>query len=172
MNLAERLVDYRTNPDSVYGMLTPEEAAVSTQGSRWVIQRNLQGMFGDEAISPQEMELLSGFRWGVRRAAVEAFLELFHRLRQRYQRVFPESIRSADFRRTIARQYDDIAYKLSPSTRRMALQVYAAGILRDPALTRSFSWPRVLALTVLGKEGRDRIRARWAVRAAMGDGVP
>ncbi len=165
-NLPQRLLDYRANPQSIYGGLTSEQAAASAAGNRRIIQRNLQALFGDRGWSASDVELLAQFRLGLREADLGGFLALFHRLRARYEMLFPEAVRSADFRRTLARQYDEIAYKVSPAIRMLALRVYASGIRHDPMLARSFSWPRVLTLALLGKQGRDRLRAR--VRPAMG----
>jgi len=157
-NLPMRLVDYRAHTDSVIGSFTGARMEASNCGNRRIIERNLNAVFGGQAFSPEEVELISKYHPGVDEASLGAFLKLFRRLLRRYQTLFPEATSSLDFRRTIARQYDDVAYKVLPSKRSLALRVYLEGIRNDPRLLFSYPWPRVLALTVFGKSGRTNFR--------------
>lgn len=157
-NLEERLIDYRAHSGSVYGGLSAEQAAVSASGNRVIIQRNLQEIFGAGTSSGREAELLCLFRTGVPENLLAPFLRMFRQLLHRYQDQFPESRRSPDFQHTVARQYDEMAYKVVPSTRAHAIAVYWEGLCQDPGLAWRFSWPRVLALSLLGKSGRRRLR--------------
>jgi glycosyltransferase involved in cell wall biosynthesis len=159
-NLPGRLVDYRANPRSVYGGLTLEQAGASAEGNRRIIQRNLRAMFGDGEWSDADVALLARFRLGLSESDLGGFLALFHRLRARYEARAPEATRSPDFRRTLARQYDEIASKLSPAGRASAVRVYASGIRHDPLLAWALSWPQALTLALLGRDGRRRLRAR------------
>ena len=161
-NLPERLVDYRSHAGSVYGGLTEAQAEDAASANRVIIRRNLAALFGASTWADRDVELLARFRTGLDAARLEAFLALFRRLLREYGTRHPDAMRSRDFHRTVARQYDDLAYKLMPSTRRGTARVFGEALRHDPWVAGSLSWSRAAALLLLGKAGRARLRARWS----------
>ncbi len=150
-NLADRLVDYRGHSSSQ--MSTTMRAIGSTEAQR-VIGRNLYAVFGERAFTNDEIELISRFRLGIEEMSFKTFMDLFHRLLEQYEMLYPDTAVSRDFKRTVARQFDNVAYGLVPPNRGFAISVYAEAIRHHPALVFFLPWAGVLALTVLGKKGR------------------
>lgn len=163
-NLPARLVDYRNHSASIINSLRAERAEISRSGNRCIIGRNLEAVFGQQSFSVKEVELISRFRVGVDEASLRPFMKVFRRLLERYQMLFPEVRRSLNFWRTVAWQYDDLAYGVSTAKRNLALRVYAEGIRHNPVLVFLLPWPKVLALIVLGKTGRSIFRQLWSYR--------
>jgi hypothetical protein len=73
--------------------------------------------------------------------------------------------RSIHFRRTLARQFDAIAYRITGGGRADVASVYRAALAEDPALWRELSWARVLALLLFGRDGRARLGTSAPARA-------
>lgn len=163
-NVPEPLVDYRVNAGSIMGQLeaAPAAAPVATfdRIMRELALGHLVEAYGDRGLSHDEAALLAGFVEGIDAAGLSRFLEVFSRLADWYERDHPVVRRDRDFLRTLARQYDAIAYRARPGTRSQAARVYAHALGRRPALATALSWARVLAITLLGKRGRVTL-ARW-----------
>lgn len=165
LNLSDRLVDYRWHAASRTGS-TQNGIGVYQQRAgfrdllRRIIRRNSTAVFGEELFTV-EVELMCGFALGVERGSLGAFTALFARLLRRYRTLYPDASISADFRETIARQYDTIAHRVSPAMRRLALRVYASAVRSDPAMAFWLSWLRALALTTVGRAGLSRLRGTW-----------
>jgi hypothetical protein len=165
-NLAERLVDYRAHAGSRTGVVE-HGVAVHQRSPQFrdrleaVIGRNAAEIF-DEAPPPSDVELMCGYVLGLEARLVPSFLTLFAGLLRRFRTLHPETAVSRDFRRTVARQYDAVAIRAHPASRRLALRVYAAAVRGNPELTRWLSWPRIVALTTVGAPGVNRLRtAAW-----------
>ena len=165
-NLPDRLVRYRVNEASVTGPLTfgtavDDYRALFDEIVRTRVTANVTAMFG-QAISSADALLLARFVSGVHPADVQQFLTVFERLLKVYRTAHREETATTDFYRTLARQYDALAFRITPPDRLRSLQVYAAALSRHPGLIAAFPWARALALTLLGRNGRRRVSQRWA----------
>ena len=170
-NLRDRLVDYRVNPASIIGRTdAQDEPAYRSRFEHIVtelVSRHALEAFAAQALSAEDARLLAGFVAGIDAARLDRFLDVFARALSWYEAMHPEAAASADFRATLARQYDAIAYRVRPPSRRHTARIYAGALSRQPALAGAFSWPRVIAMLTLGVQGRARLaRARTAVRMA------
>lgn len=161
-NLGEPLIDYRFSLSSITGAIesspTHPRRPMFHDIARALIARHVSATLGPDAVSAADVELLTGFLLGVSAETLGRFLAVFGRLQDAFVERYPEARTSEDFHRTVARQYDAIAYRVSPPRRGAALSVYAAALGRGAAVARWLPWPRVAALTLFGKSGRDRIR--------------
>ena len=164
LNLPDTLVDYRVNAASIIGMTGGSggaayrarfEQIVTTLASRHALE-----MFGDR-LSADDARLLGGFVTGLDSSSLERFLAVFARMLAWYESAHPGITGRADFRATLARQYDAIAYRLRPPSRRLAARVYGSALRQHPALAGAFSWGRVAALITLGLHGRARLARAW-----------
>ena len=124
-NLADCLVDYRGH--SLSQMSTTMRGISSTEARR-VIECNLNTVFSEHGLTIEEIGLISRFRLGIEGISFKAFMDLFHRLLDRYEMLYPDTADSRDFKRTVARQYDTVAYGLVPPNRGLAMRVYAKAI--------------------------------------------
>jgi glycosyltransferase involved in cell wall biosynthesis len=157
-NLSDRLVTYRVRASSISGAV---EGAPEVDGRRpkfervvrTLVQRNVVSTFGRD-VTAADAELAADFVLGIPREDLARFLTMFSRLLRLYQTRYPDSGQSADFARTLARQADAIAYRVSPPGRSAALRVYAALLGLEPGLVRRLPWLRVAVLLLLGREGR------------------
>jgi hypothetical protein len=161
-NLPDLLIDYRSWSSSLSGALEssashPRRPMLHDVVGR-LIARHVTDTFGAGAASPADVEIMTGFMLGVRVDTLEVFLALFDRWLTLFDERFPDARTSADFQRMLARQYDAIAYRLTPPQRWAALRVYKAAIARGPQVARQLSWSRMGALTVFGRTGRERLR--------------
>jgi hypothetical protein len=172
VNLADRLIDYRSHTCSVMGIpdkAVPERTVTVRRVVADTIREHFAMLFG-EAPSQADVDVLSGFATDIPAADLGAFLRLVHRLLARYRELEPVATRSHDFRLTVGRQFDALAQRVSPSTRRACVRVYAAALVNDPVLVRSLSWGRALVLSTVGAAGLARLRWAWrAGRAATMD---
>lgn len=169
-NLDERLVDYRSWHASIMGAIEQASDAAHATRRRTLadivrerIVRHSAEAFGGEGCTAAEARLLSAYAVGVPAAELGAFLAAFRNLRRRFERAWPEARRTADYWRTLARQYDAVAHRLVDGTRRAAARVYLTAIAEAPATMRYLPWPRVLATTVAGRRGREAAGA-WKRR--------
>jgi hypothetical protein len=161
-NLDQPLVDYRFSLASITGAiesstLHPRRPLFEETVMRLVGRHAVQ-VLGEGAVSPDEVGLMSRFLLGVEAPAMASFLTLFDRLIGTFHTRHPEARQSPDFDRTLARQFDALAYRVTPARRRQALRVYLAAVRRGPSVARFVPWGRALALAVLGRSGRDRLR--------------
>lgn len=159
-NLPERLFSYRVHGASIIEGITQsapddERRAGFHQALARVIARNLTAVFGNERGG--DADLMACFVTGVDAKDLRRFLSQFEALLDRFLALYPAAKRSADFQRTIARQYDAMAYRVRPSRRSATVLVYAAALAGHPGLVRWLPWQSVLALTLFGKGGRNRL---------------
>jgi len=161
-NLDEALIDYRFSLASITGAIESSPSHPRRPLFHDIVgrlnARHAAQTLGADAVAPDEVELLTGFLLGVNGATLGAFLALFERRLDAFAARHPEALRSADFHRTVARQYDAIAYRVMPARRRAALRVYLAALGRGPSVARFLPWSRAVTLALLGRSGRDRLR--------------
>jgi glycosyltransferase involved in cell wall biosynthesis len=163
-NIEEPLVDYRVNPASIMGRIdeteqTPHRAKFEGI-ARELVSTHLLEAFGRRGLSTDEALLMSGFIIGIEAKAFPHFLAIFNRLLDWFEHEHPAARASRDFRRTLARQYDAIAYRVSPPTRAAALRTYGAALRRHPGLATLLPWANVAVMALLGRNGRVRL-SRW-----------
>ena len=171
LNLPDRLVTYRVNSSSMTAQLasgldSPKRRAFETS-IRDIVAQNVWATFGDIALE-DDARLLSSFLLGLPVQDVGRFLEAFWRLLALFERQHPEARSLRDFHRTLARQYDALAYRLLPFSRAAAARIYAAAIARDRAVARYLPWTKAAALTLLGPAGRARSRVLRTRVASFG----
>lgn len=161
-NLDEPLVDYRFSLASITGAIESSAAhprrPLLQSITRQLVVRHIAQTLGGDALPEAELTLMTGYLLGVEGAALAAFLRAFERLRRRFVARYPAAPASTDFHRTLARQFDAIAYRVTPPRRRSALRVYGAAAARGPHVLKFLPWSRALTLVALGRSGRDRLR--------------
>jgi hypothetical protein len=170
VNVPETLVDYRVNPGSITARTDAPKAAAYRAGFERVVtelvSRNALEAFRERPLTADDATVLGGFGAGIDADRLSRFLEVFERVLSWYEASHPQARDSADFRQTLARQYDAIAYRVRPPSRRQAVRVYAHALTRRPALAGALSWPRLIAMVTLGLRGRARLAAWHRLRAA------
>jgi glycosyltransferase involved in cell wall biosynthesis len=165
-NHADRLVDYRVNAASIIGRTEASED--SAYRSRFeqivgdIVSRHALEAFGSRGLTPQDARLLAGFVAGIDADTLDRFLDVFARMLSWYEAAHPEATSREDFAHTLARQYDAIAYRVRPASRRSSARVYAHAISRRPGLVTALSWPRLIAMIVFGLQGRARLARTWS----------
>lgn len=158
-NLPDRLVTFRVRPASKMGSIEamPTDRVQATGFPdivRALVGENLAAAFGP-LVSNDDAALMSGFVLGVARDELERFLGVFHRLLGLYVSRDAGFRRTADFDRTLARQFDAIAYRVMPPGRAASLRVYRSALQFAPDIARRMSWLRAASLVVFGREGRS-----------------
>jgi glycosyltransferase involved in cell wall biosynthesis len=161
-NLADRLVRYRVVPSSIIGALDGKDEEHRYRQRfgeiiRHIVSRHAPRTLGDGVINEAEALHLADFVLGVDEAHVPDFLALFERLLTVFCARHPKLRDSPDFLDTLAHQFDALAYRTIPPTRRSAIAVYRHALVRHPQVVRHLSWPRALSLAVLGKRGRGQL---------------
>jgi len=165
-NLPERLVRYRVNAGSVTAVAssapaTSDTARAFAAAMQRIVRHNLEGWLEPARVA-EDAGLLARFGRDIRAADASKFCDAFARLLTAYEKRYPGVASTPDFRRTLARQYDAIAYRIAPPDRFVSLAVYARALRRHPALAYDLSWTRALMLVTLGKSGRQAAHARRA----------
>jgi glycosyltransferase involved in cell wall biosynthesis len=168
-NLPDRLLRYRVSGTSILGSLDADTAKSDYRRRFERIERELttrqaRRVFGPGAISDEEAPLLAGLVLGLDPAEIDEFLSLFERLLSRY-RMQEQDCDSADFRRTLARQFDALVARVTPASRGSTGAILAHMFRQHPELAAWVSWPRALAALVFGGTGRHRLAA-WRRRLA------
>jgi hypothetical protein len=165
-NLPERLVTYRVHGASMMGAI--DGAAQDLAGRapwrnvvRRLVGRHIEVMFGPDATTVAERDRMSAFVLGLPPADVAGFLDSFLKLLRLYGARHRGVLRSRDFRRTLARQIDAIAFRIEPPSRYGSARVYARLLRECPGAAAALSWPRAAATLILGRAGRawlNRVR--------------
>ncbi len=172
-NLRDRLMTYRVSTSSIIGAVDAADPADAYRARfegvvRTLVTRHLRTFVDAGTLSDADAMLMTGYVLGIDARALPRFLDVFRALLRRFQERHPEWRSSVDFRRTLARQFDAIAYRVRPPSRRAALTTYFAGLRREPSIASHLPWSRALALCVLGASGRDRLaRIRHAAPPAL-----
>ncbi|MGQ0736170.1 MAG: glycosyltransferase [Acidobacteriota bacterium] len=167
-NLPDALVRYRVHGASIIGAL---DAAVQDGQYRErfeaivreIIARHATTMLPRATLTPDEVRLMAGLVLGLPASSLGAFLQLFERLLAAFLEDEPAALAQEDFRETLARQFDAVAFRVAPATRRSARTVYSHALRHHPRLAGHVSWPRALALMILGKQGRGAL-SHWRRR--------
>jgi hypothetical protein len=170
-NLSDRLIRHRVHESSIMGRLGDGN---DRQGyderfdriARTLILRQARRLFDAATLSDDEAQLLPSLILGLPARDLEAFLRIFESLLGEFQRRY-SGTSTADFRLTLARQYDALAMRVTPSSRRATLRVFQHGSRLHPEIRAYLSWPRMLSLVLFGKKGRDRVGA-WSRRFIAG----
>jgi len=135
-NLSCRLVNRRVHASS----MTETMHKISAVERRRVIRRNIDAIFGAQAASDKEVDLIARFGLGFDEDSLDAFLDLLKRLLQYYLRFFPETVGSVDFRRTVAQRYAQLAKMAMRTNPSLVWRVLAESVPYYPVLTVSLSW--------------------------------
>jgi hypothetical protein len=169
VNLSDELVDYRVNAESIIGRIGESDAgeysATFGRVVRELVTRHMLEAYGSRGLQPDEAALMSGFVLGIDAEALPRFLAIVDRLASWFEEEHPAVRQSRDYRRTLARQFDAIASRARPGTRGQAFQVYAHALRSWPRLVSVLPWPRLIATTAFGRDGRARLARLWT-RAA------
>ena len=168
-NLSERLVTYRVNQASTIGALQDAEHRVDHDQRfvalmRQIVKRNVRELFGQE-VSDAQAESMAGFVLGVSARELPSFLAAFRRLLALYRSTHPAAASTGDFCRTLAHQFDAIAYRIVGGNRRTALSVYLAALTEDAGIWTHVSWVSACALLLFGRHGRARMGQSGLARA-------
>lgn len=166
-NLDEPLVDYRSWSASMMSSVETDTDGSRQQQLRQImsrlIERHVTFECGAGAYQVGQGALLAAFTLGVQTERAHGFLEALTTLRRRFEAKWPEAADVTDYWRTVARQYDAIAFRLSPPSRTAAAGVYAHACRHAPRAAVRLSWPRIGSLVLLGRAGR-----RGAARVLRG----
>ena len=170
-NLMDTLVDYRVNAASIIGRLDAEQdsgyQARFASAALRLISRHTIDAFGSRGLSSDDARVLSGFASGIDAAELDRFLALFVQMLQWFESQHPGAKDDADLAATVARQFDAIAYRVRPATRRTTMTIYRKAITDVPSAARAMSWRRMFAMIAFGLRGRTRI-ARAASQLRSG----
>jgi glycosyltransferase involved in cell wall biosynthesis len=162
-NIPDRLVRHRVHPSSIMGQLGDDLGNGYQQRFhaivRELIVRQARRVFGD-TLDDARAQLLPGLVLGLHPRDLPEFLATFEVLLADF-RARRRDTHTADFALTLARQFDALALHVTPPSRRSAIRVYAHALRHHPEIAASLSWSRALALSALGRSGRDRLGA-WA----------
>jgi hypothetical protein len=160
-NIDRPLIDYRQWSASIMASLErdPEgrKQALLRRTMAELIRRHAANEFGGDALSESDADLLAGFTVGIDLVRLDEFLRLFSDLRARFERKWPAAKDTADYWRTLARQYDTIAFRLTPASRSASFGVYAHAARHAPKTLAHFPWARAASLVLLGKQGRSAL---------------
>ena len=160
-NLDAPLIDYRQRSGSIMAAIERHPStrtSVLRRSMAQVIRRHIEQVL-QFAIGDEDADLLAGLTVGLAPDELDRFLTLFEALRARFERKWPDAARSDDYWRAIARALDAIAYRLTPPSRRRAIQIYLRALRHEPRLAAHLSWSRFAAAAVLGSPARRRARA-------------
>ena len=160
LNLADRLLTYRVSSSSIIGAVDAAAAYDTYRTAfetmvRTIVLRQVRAFAAD--VDERDASLMAGYITGIEASSLTRFLAVFRDLLDRFRARHAEWRDSADFRLTLARQIDAIAYRVRPGSRRSAVRVYRAGIAAEPSILGYLSWPRVVAQSVLGASGRKKL---------------
>jgi hypothetical protein len=159
-NLDRPLIDYRQWSASMMSSVERDPQGIKQAALRKtmaaLIRRHAANEFGGDPVSASDAELLAGFTVGVEADRIDDFLRLFGDLRARFERKWPAVSECDDYWRTLAGQYDAVAFRLNPSSRQAAAAIYGHAMRSAPQLARYLSWPRAAATVLLGRAGRER----------------
>lgn len=150
-NVSDCLVSYRIHPSAKTADNRRE--SLKAEVCR-VIARSSHAMFGECVLTDGDIDRIAKFTVGFDEEGLVPFLSLFKRLLERYQGLFPETVRADDFRRTIARRYAKLAYKAVSSNPTMARHLLGHGIFDYPVLAVSLPWMITLAPPLIAQAVR------------------
>lgn len=157
-NIDECLIDYRRWSASVMSKIEGPDGGDRQRQLNAImaslIKRHINAEFGSGACDDAQAALLAGFTLGIAVKDCARFLSEFFELRRRFETKYPAALDDADYWRTVAGQYDAIAFRMTPPSRAASFGVYVDAAKHAPRSLVHFSWPRAIALIALGKSGR------------------
>lgn len=166
-NLSEPLLLYREHASSVTQSMSATDASVFEDATCTIRTGNLQALLGGETgakynwVLARAARVLSSYRRDFNAASVDAFLEVYKQLLA--LRFRPENIVSwevpREFRRVVAMQYAELAYRALPVTRGKAVGLFRRAYRLCPELMSELPWMRIAALFFLGEGARKMVRA-------------
>ncbi len=167
-NLPEPLLLYREHSSSVTQSMSTADAAVFEDATCTIRTENLQALLGGETgakynwVLAKAARVLSSYRRDFNAAAADAFLEVLKQLLT--LRFRPGNFDSwevpREFRRVVAIQYAELAYRTLPVARWKAVGLFRRAYRLCPELMSALPWMRIAALFVLGEWARKMV---WAV---------
>lgn len=164
-NLPDRLIRYRAHEASIIGLLDTGPGSYGDRFAeivRTLVTAQARRLFDERTLPDDMLRLLPAFVLGLPASDVRAFLDLFERLLASF-RERGHATATPDFALTLARQFDALAFRVVPTSRRTSARIYAHAVRHHPEVARYLSWPRTSALLLLGKKGRTRVAA-WSRR--------
>jgi glycosyltransferase involved in cell wall biosynthesis len=166
-NIDETLIDYRRSSTSAMAIIEADALGPRQQQLRSImttlIKRRLDAEFGAGSFTGDDAALFASFTFGVKRTDGERFLDLLERVRERFEAKWQErATGESDYWRTIAGQYDAIAFRMTPPSRAASFGIYAHAWVHAPRAAARVPWLRAAALMLLGKRGRQRAARRLA----------
>ena len=172
-NLAERLVHLRVletsitrthrRPELIWQVQAAHLERILPQGTGRAGSPSQHA--GSARSREEEIELIGFFRTRVEAGRLAEFLAVFDEKRAAFEAAFPDARGSADFRRTLAIQYERIGYNLLSTVRGPAMAQLARAIETWPPRVFSMPWMRIAALALLGDSARafyERLRGKAA----------
>jgi glycosyltransferase involved in cell wall biosynthesis len=170
-NLPDRLIRHRVHESSIMGQLGRSGHRPGYDDrfdgiARTLIVRQARRLFGQDVLSDEALQVVPGLILGLPASDLSRFLDVFETILSDFRSRYPTT-RSADFASTLARQFDGLAMRVFPTSRRSTARVYSHALRQHPEVRVSLSWSRTLALVLLGKSGRDRVGA-WSRRYLTG----
>ncbi|HEB72745.1 MAG TPA: glycosyltransferase [Nitrospirae bacterium] len=154
--LPEYLIKYRVHTSSLIGSLdfNSKKKEISKTENITIIKRNLDALFGKDIFSESDAKALRLFVEGVDETNCAEFMGVFDTVLSRYKNVYPESLESASFRKTIASQQSMVAYRTLTKDRLGALRLFARAITLNPGIIFSLPIVRITILMLFGDCGR------------------
>jgi hypothetical protein len=165
VNLAERLIAYRTHPASMIGGV---DAGRRRDDIGRIVSANAAAVLG-LTLTPRDVHLVCGFLLGLERHEAPAWVALAARMARAFGERYPAAARVGEPWRTLGLQLDALAVRARPTGRATALALYAGALRHHPRLLRRLPIARVLARLALGPAGIARLRA---ARAYVGTPAP
>jgi glycosyltransferase involved in cell wall biosynthesis len=165
-NLDACLIDYRRSSSSIMTALesdddSPRQQQLSAIMAR-LIKRRIESELGAGECSDADAALLATFTLGIDRRRWRDFLVLLTSLRTRFEARWSGAAADEEYWRTIADQYDAVAFRMRPPSRSAAAGVYQHAWSRAPRAAAYLSWPRAGALLLFGPHGRQLLASRMA----------
>lgn len=167
-NLPEPLLLYREHASSVTQSMSAADEAAFEEATSTIRLENLQVLVGGETgakfgwIMAKAARVLSSYRRNLNATSVDAFLEVFKQLLALKFR--PGNMETwevpLEYRRVVAIQYAELAYRTLPVARWKAVGLYRRALGLYPELGRLLPWARIAALFVLGEGARKIV---WAL---------
>jgi glycosyltransferase involved in cell wall biosynthesis len=154
-NLAEPLVFYREHGSSVTGSMSLPDAAAFDEATAAIRLENLRALMGAQA-SAADARVLSTYRRNFSASQAKDFLGVFDRL---VSDCAGELRDQAAFRRVRSIQLAELAYRLLPLARWLAVGLFRRAHALYPKIASVLPWTRIAALFLLGENARKIVQA-------------
>jgi glycosyltransferase involved in cell wall biosynthesis len=145
-NLPQRLIGYRFHP---FSRMSDRLQGVYAEENRRIIRRNMETVFGVGTLSDHEVQVAVQAKLGLDGELLLPYLALLRHSIERYQALYPDVARTADFRFAVARRYAWLLYKTWRRNASLVWWVLAEGMPHYPVLRVSLGWlARALAAVI------------------------